>query len=150
MRLLNEKVNFWLCFCCPKCRLFAFVLRFEAFREERERETLVRAGAAFQRENPEKFLLCILGIFWNMEVHRNLTQILKAFASLRCFEDRLFFDIVEKCWPTCEAFLRRSKARGKKVLVNCKAGHNRSACMCALASYCRRWEADAGFTDHMK
>eukprot|EP00434_Breviolum_minutum_P034724 symbB.v1.2.030738.t1/scaffold3495.1/size92607/8 len=45
-------------------------------------------------------------------------------------EDRLFFDIVENCWPTCETFLRRCKARGKKVLVNCKAGHNRSACMC--------------------
>ncbi|CAL1136951.1 unnamed protein product, partial [Cladocopium goreaui] len=45
-------------------------------------------------------------------------------------EDRLFFDIVEKCWPTCESFLKRCKARGKKVLVNCKAGHNRSACMC--------------------
>eukprot|EP00439_Symbiodinium_sp_Y106_P039897 s767_g4.t2 len=45
-------------------------------------------------------------------------------------EDRLFFDIVEKCWPLCEGFLRRCKASGQRVLVNCKAGHNRSACMC--------------------
>lgn len=45
-------------------------------------------------------------------------------------EDRLFFDIVEKCWPPCESFLRKCKAQGKRVLVNCKAGHNRSACMC--------------------
>ncbi|CAE7665229.1 CPK1, partial [Symbiodinium necroappetens] len=45
-------------------------------------------------------------------------------------EDRLFFDIVEKCWPPCEVFLRRCKASGHRVLVNCKAGHNRSACMC--------------------
>lgn len=52
-------------------------------------------------------------------------------------QDRLFFDIVEKCWPTCESFLKRCKARGKKVLVNCKAGHNRSACMCA-------WATDSG------
>ncbi|CAE7516948.1 CPK1 [Symbiodinium pilosum] len=45
-------------------------------------------------------------------------------------EDRLFFNIVEKCWPPCEAFLQRCKAYGQRVLVNCKAGHNRSACMC--------------------
>ena len=53
MRLLNEKVNFWLCFCCPKCRLFAFVLRFEAFREERERDTSESRGRVPKGESRE-------------------------------------------------------------------------------------------------
>jgi len=45
-------------------------------------------------------------------------------------EDRLFFDIVGKSWPEVEAFLKKCKASGQRVLVNCKAGHNRSACVC--------------------
>lgn len=49
-------------------------------------------------------------------------------------EDRLFFDIVEKSWPQAEDFLRKAHDSGQKVLVNCKAGHNRSAnvCVCWL------------------
>ncbi|CAE8583749.1 unnamed protein product [Polarella glacialis] len=45
-------------------------------------------------------------------------------------EDRLFFDIAEKSWPVAEAFLVRCQKEGLRVLVNCKAGHNRSACIC--------------------
>eukprot|EP00928_Gymnodinium_smaydae_P048071 TRINITY_DN32119_c0_g1_i1.p1 TRINITY_DN32119_c0_g1~~TRINITY_DN32119_c0_g1_i1.p1 ORF type:complete len:1183 (-),score=171.06 TRINITY_DN32119_c0_g1_i1:108-3656(-) len=45
-------------------------------------------------------------------------------------EDRLFFDIVGKCWPEAKEFLEQCRSDGHKVLVNCKAGHNRSACIC--------------------
>lgn len=44
-------------------------------------------------------------------------------------EDRLFFDIVEMSWPSCERFLEKCFSEKRKVLVNCQAGHNRSACM---------------------
>ena len=44
-------------------------------------------------------------------------------------EDRLFFDIVNSSWPSCEAFLERCREERRSVLVNCQAGHNRSACM---------------------
>lgn len=44
-------------------------------------------------------------------------------------EDRLFFDIIEESWPKSERFLRSCRAEGRRVLVNCHAGHNRSACM---------------------
>ena len=33
------------------------------------------------------------------------------------WKDRLFFDIVDKCWPMCESFLRRCHAQGKRVLA---------------------------------
>jgi len=45
-------------------------------------------------------------------------------------EDRLFFEIVEKSWPESEDFLKTCQEEGRRVLVNCKAGHNRSACIC--------------------
>mmetsp|Transcript_78687 Transcript_78687/g.218542 ORF Transcript_78687/g.218542 Transcript_78687/m.218542 type:complete len:1178 (-) Transcript_78687:74-3607(-) len=45
-------------------------------------------------------------------------------------EDRLFFNIVEESWPAAEAFLDRCQRDGHRVIVNCKAGHNRSACVC--------------------
>ncbi|CAJ1351985.1 unnamed protein product [Effrenium voratum] len=44
-------------------------------------------------------------------------------------EDRLFFDIVDMSWPSSERFLATCRAENRKVLVNCQAGHNRSACM---------------------
>jgi len=44
-------------------------------------------------------------------------------------EDRLFFNIVDISWPSCERFLEKCRAEQRKVLVNCQAGHNRSACM---------------------
>eukprot|EP00928_Gymnodinium_smaydae_P021964 TRINITY_DN18604_c0_g2_i1.p1 TRINITY_DN18604_c0_g2~~TRINITY_DN18604_c0_g2_i1.p1 ORF type:complete len:1227 (-),score=308.73 TRINITY_DN18604_c0_g2_i1:43-3723(-) len=44
-------------------------------------------------------------------------------------EDRLFFDIVSLCWPAAEQFLERCRYKGRRVLVNCHAGHNRSACI---------------------
>ena len=44
-------------------------------------------------------------------------------------EDRLFFDIVSSSWPSCERFLDRCREAQRRVLVNCQAGHNRSACM---------------------
>ncbi|CAE8641559.1 unnamed protein product [Polarella glacialis] len=44
-------------------------------------------------------------------------------------EDRLFFDIIESSWPSSDRFLNNCKKEGRKVLVNCQAGHNRSACM---------------------
>ena len=44
-------------------------------------------------------------------------------------EDRLFFDIVDMSWPSCERFLEKCQDENRKVLVNCQAGHNRSACM---------------------
>lgn len=44
-------------------------------------------------------------------------------------EDRLFFDIVDMSWPSCERFLEKGQDENRKVLVNCQAGHNRSACM---------------------
>ena len=44
-------------------------------------------------------------------------------------EDRLFFDIVDLSWPSCERFLEKCFSENRKVLVNCQAGHNRSACM---------------------
>merc|ERR1712113_492263 len=40
------------------------------------------------------------------------------------------FDIVNSCWPKVQQFLRSAHQDKQKVLVNCKAGHNRSACMC--------------------
>ncbi|CAJ1388218.1 unnamed protein product [Effrenium voratum] len=46
-------------------------------------------------------------------------------------EDRLFFDIVEKCWPACESFLGKCRARNQRVLVNCKA----CICICWLVSH---------------
>ena len=45
-------------------------------------------------------------------------------------EDRLFFDLVGLSWQACEEFLQECKHSGRKVLVHCYAGHNRSACMC--------------------
>lgn len=44
-------------------------------------------------------------------------------------EDRLFFDILEEAWPASERFLQACHQSGRHVLVNCHAGHNRSACM---------------------
>lgn len=44
-------------------------------------------------------------------------------------EDRLFFDIVERVWPVCRRFLEVCRKEGRKVIVHCKAGHNRSACI---------------------
>ncbi|CAE6970396.1 PEPKR2, partial [Symbiodinium sp. CCMP2456] len=40
-------------------------------------------------------------------------------------EDRLFFDIIATSWPSAERFLQRCRDEGRKVLVNCQAGHNR-------------------------
>eukprot|EP00928_Gymnodinium_smaydae_P031830 TRINITY_DN23236_c0_g2_i1.p1 TRINITY_DN23236_c0_g2~~TRINITY_DN23236_c0_g2_i1.p1 ORF type:complete len:1239 (+),score=158.27 TRINITY_DN23236_c0_g2_i1:40-3717(+) len=45
-------------------------------------------------------------------------------------EDRLFFDVVERSWPAAERFLETCRAEGRRVLVACKAGHNRSAAIC--------------------
>lgn len=44
-------------------------------------------------------------------------------------EDRLFFDIISLSWPSAEKFLDTCKFEGRRVLVNCQAGHNRSACI---------------------
>lgn len=44
-------------------------------------------------------------------------------------EDRLFVDIIATSWPSAERFLQRCRDEGRKVLVNCQAGHNRSACI---------------------
>lgn len=44
-------------------------------------------------------------------------------------EDRLRFDIVGSCWEAAEAFIARCRREGRRVLVHCKAGHNRSACL---------------------
>jgi len=44
-------------------------------------------------------------------------------------EDRLFFDMLKESWPATEEFLVRCCNEGRPVLVNCFAGHNRSACM---------------------
>ena len=44
-------------------------------------------------------------------------------------EDRLFFDIIATSWPSADRFLQKCRSEGRKVLVNCQAGHNRSACI---------------------
>ena len=44
-------------------------------------------------------------------------------------EDRLFFDIISSSWPSAERFLQKCRSENRKVLVNCHAGHNRSACI---------------------
>jgi len=44
-------------------------------------------------------------------------------------EDRLFFDMIKNSWPVTEEFLSTCRDEGRCVLVNCYAGHNRSACM---------------------
>lgn len=45
-------------------------------------------------------------------------------------EDRLFHDIVGESWPCAERVLDKWHRDGLTVLVNCRAGHNRSACLC--------------------
>eukprot|EP00747_Dinoflagellata_sp_TGD_P125015 gnl/TRDRNA2_/TRDRNA2_174094_c0_seq1.p1 gnl/TRDRNA2_/TRDRNA2_174094_c0~~gnl/TRDRNA2_/TRDRNA2_174094_c0_seq1.p1 ORF type:complete len:1105 (+),score=166.55 gnl/TRDRNA2_/TRDRNA2_174094_c0_seq1:277-3315(+) len=45
-------------------------------------------------------------------------------------EDRLFYDLVLNSWPASDAFLQQCRAEGRRVLVNCISGHNRSSCIC--------------------
>mmetsp|Transcript_84722 Transcript_84722/g.177180 ORF Transcript_84722/g.177180 Transcript_84722/m.177180 type:complete len:1165 (-) Transcript_84722:875-4369(-) len=44
-------------------------------------------------------------------------------------EDRLFFDMVEQTWPDVKQYLEDCHREGRRVIVHCKAGHNRSACI---------------------
>jgi len=45
-------------------------------------------------------------------------------------EDCMSFDLVGSKWGEVEAVLEQWRRAGKTVLINCKAGHNRSACFC--------------------
>lgn len=45
-------------------------------------------------------------------------------------EDTLNFDMVGKSWPIAQAFIKKCREEGRRVLVHCRAGHNRSACIC--------------------
>lgn len=43
--------------------------------------------------------------------------------------DNMTYDLVNNDWSAVKETLQQWKQEGRKVLVNCKAGHNRSACM---------------------
>jgi len=43
--------------------------------------------------------------------------------------DNMSYELVKHDWPAVRETLLQWKEEGRKVLVNCKAGHNRSACM---------------------
>lgn len=44
-------------------------------------------------------------------------------------KDDMTYDIIMNDWSAVKQTLQQWKQEGRKVLVNCKAGHNRSACM---------------------
>lgn len=43
--------------------------------------------------------------------------------------DNMSYELVDNDWPAVKETLQQWKQERRKVLVNCKAGHNRSACM---------------------
>lgn len=43
--------------------------------------------------------------------------------------DNMTYELVDNDWPAVKETLQQWKQERRKVLVNCKAGHNRSACM---------------------